>query len=92
MMVTSFVLRPFSVTLRYSFIPGNRPKSVDILDVYLVMKDGSTVTAQPRSGGGAGAVGSTGGTMSYTFDAPVMLDEVAYLVLPEDVQIPFPEE
>lgn len=92
MMVDSFVLRPFSVTLRYSFIPGNRPEAVDILDVYLVMKDGSTVTAQPRSGGGAGAVGSTGGTMSYTFDAPVMLDEVAYLVLPEDVQVPFPEE
>jgi len=92
MMVDSFVLRPFSITLRYSFIPGNRPEAVDILDVYLVMKDGSTVTARPRSGGGAGAVGSTGGTMSYTFNAPVMLDEVAYIVLPEDVQVPFPEE
>lgn len=92
MMVTSFALRPFSVTLRYSFIPGNRPEAVDILDVYLVMKDGSTVTAQPESGGGAGAIGSTGGTMSYTFDAPVMLDEVAYLVLPDDVHVPFPEE
>ncbi|MEA4962599.1 hypothetical protein, partial [Lutispora sp.] len=59
---------------------------------YLVMKDGSTVTARPRSGGGAGAVGSNGGTMSYIFDAPVMLDEVAYVVLPDDVQVPFPEE
>lgn len=92
MMVDSFVLRPFSVTLRYSFIPGNRPEAVDILDVYLVMKDGSTVIARPRSGGGAGAVGSNGGTMSYVFDAPVMLDEVAYVVLPDDVQVPFPEE
>ena len=91
MMVDSLILRPFSVTLRYSFIPGNRPEAVDILDVYLVMKDGSTVTAVPRSGGGAGGVGSMGGTMSYIFDAPVMLDEVAYVVLPEDVQVPFPE-
>ncbi|NLV22043.1 MAG: DUF4179 domain-containing protein [Syntrophomonadaceae bacterium] len=92
MMVDSLVLRPFSVTLRYSFIPGNRPEAVDILDVYLVMKDGSTVTARPRSGGGAGGIGSTGGTMSYVFDTPVMLDEVAYVVLPKDVQVPFPEE
>jgi len=92
MMVDSFVLRPFSVTLRYSFIPGNRPEAVDILDVYLVMKDASTITARPRSGGGAGGVGSTGGTMSYVFDAPVMLGEVAYVVLPDDVHVPFPEE
>lgn len=92
MMVDSLVLRPFSVTLRYSFISGNRPEAVDILDIYLVMKDGSTVTARPRSGGGASGVGSNGGTMSYTFDAPVILDEVAYVVLPEDVQVPFPEE
>lgn len=92
MMVDSLVLRPFSVTLRYSYIPGNRPEAIDILDVYLVMKDGSTVTARPRSGGGAGGVGSMDGTMSYLFDAPVMLDEVAYVVLPEDVQVPFPEK
>ena len=88
MMVTSFVLRPFGATCSYSFIPGVRPESVDILDVHLVMKDGSTVIAKPRSGGGAGGVGSTGGTMTYTFDAPIMLDEVDYLVLPENVQVP----
>ena len=91
MMVDSLVLRPFSVTLRCSFFSDNRPEAVDILDVNLVMKDGGTVTAQPRSGGGAGGVGSTGGTMSYTFDAPVMLDEVAYVVLPGDVIISMPD-
>jgi len=92
MKVDSLVLRPFSITLRYSFFPGNRPEAVDMLDVYLVMKDGSKVIAQPRSGGGAGSIGSNGGEMSYIFDAPVMLDEVAYVVLPDDVQVPFPEE
>lgn len=29
--------------------------------------------------------------MSYTFDAPVMLDEVAYVVLPGDVIISMPD-
>ncbi len=90
--VNSCVLRPFSATLRYSFIPGSRPEAIDILDVYLVIKDGSTVTARPRSGGGAGAFGSDGGTMSYTFDAPILLGEVAYVVLPGDVQVPFPKD
>lgn len=90
LLITSFVLSPFSATCSYRFLPGLRPESVDILDVHLVMKDGSTVTAQPSAGGGAGGIGFNSGTMVYTFDAPVMLEDVAYLVLPEDVLIPSP--
>ncbi len=86
-MVTSLALRPFGITCSYSFVSGPRPEAVDILDISLVMKDGRTITANPRSGGGTGGFGSAGGTMSYTFDAPVILEEVAYLVLPGDVQI-----
>lgn len=90
-MVTSLVLRPFGLTCSYSFVSENRPEAVDILDIYLVMKDGSTVVANPKSGGGTGGIGSTEGTMSYIFDAPVMPDEVAYLVLPGNVQVSFPQ-
>lgn len=91
-LVDSFVLRPFGATCTYSFPPGPRPVSVDILDVSLMMKDGSIVTARPKSGGGTGAIGANGGTMSYTFNAPVILDEVQYLILPDNVLVPFPEQ
>ena len=92
-LVTSFILRPFGATCEYSFIPGSSPDAVDILDVYLVMKDGSEITLKPSSArGGVGALGHTGGTMSYIFDVPLILDEVAYLVLPENVRIPYPEK
>lgn len=92
-LVTSFILRPFGATCEYSFIPGTSPDAVDILDVYLVMKDGSEITLKPSSAsGGVGALGHTGGTMSYVLDVPLMLDEVAYLVLPENVRIPYPEK
>lgn len=91
-MVTSFVLRPLGATCEYSFIPGSRPESVDVLDVYLVMKDGSGITLNPESSVGAGALGSNGGTMSYVLDAPLMLDEVSYLVLPENMRIQYPEK
>ncbi len=92
-LVTSFVLRPFGATCQYSFIPGSTPDAVDILDAYLVMKDGSEIWLKPSSAtGGVGALGHAGGTMSYVLDAPLMLDNVAYLVLPENVMIQYPEE
>lgn len=90
-MVTSLVLSPFGATCNYSFLPGSKPKSVDILDIYLVMKDGCIVTLSPGSGGGAGAYDSESGTMSYVFSVPIILDDAAYLVLPDNVQVPFPE-
>lgn len=90
LIVDSLVLTPLGAICRYSFIPGNRPDAVDPLDVYLVMKDGSVIQARIKAGGGAGALGSNGGEMYYTFDAPIVLNDVAYLRLPEDIQIPFP--
>lgn len=45
-----------------------------------------------KRGGGAGPLGSDGGTMFYTFDAPVVPGEAAYAVLPGDVRVPFPAE
>lgn len=89
--ITSFILSPFGAICNYRFIPGSRPESVDILDIYLVMDDGSIVALCPSSGGGAGAFGSTGGTMSYVVNAPIILNDVEYLVLPENVQVPRPE-
>lgn len=90
--VTSFILRPFGATCEYSFLPGSSPDAVDILDVVLVMKDGSQIPLIPSSAsGGVGALGHTGGTMSYILNAPLMLDEVAYLVLPDGVRVPCPE-
>lgn len=90
LIVDSFVLTPLGAICRYSYIPGNRPDAVDPLDIYLVMKDGSVIQARIKAGGGAGALGSNGGEMYYTFDAPIVLNDVAYLRLPEDIQIPFP--
>ena len=89
-MVESFVLSPFGAVCQYSLLPGSTPEAVDIPNVYLVMKDGSMVQAQPKSGGVADAGGTYKGHMSYTFDSPLILHDVTMLLLPGDVQIPSP--
>lgn len=78
--VTSFVIQPFGAVCEYTFPGGEQPGSIDILDVQLVMKDGSTVNARPKAGGGSGASGS--GTMIYAFDIPLVIEDVEYLMLP----------
>ena len=89
--LTSFVVRPFGAVCEYRYLPGNRPPSVDIPEATLVMKDGSTVRLEPHFGGGAGAVGAPGGTMAYLCPTPVLPDEIAYLLLPENVTVPAEE-
>lgn len=89
--VTSLTLSPFGATCRYEYAPGSRPEAIDMLDIYLIMDDGNTVPASWVSGGGAGAIGSNSGTMNYRFEAPLILEEAACLVLPDNVKIPIPE-
>ncbi len=87
-MVTSFKLSPLGAVCTHTYGIHERVPSVDILDIQLVMNDGTTVIAKPSSGGGSGAMGSTIGTMIYTFDVPIILDEIEYLIFPINVQVP----
>ncbi len=87
-MVTSFKLSPLGAVCTHTYGINERVESVDILEIKIVMKDGTTVIAVPKSGGGAGGIGSVTGTMVYTFDVPIILDEVEYLILPTNVQVP----
>ena len=89
--VDSVVLTPFGAVCGYSLPPGSTPEAVELLDVYLVMKDGNVIQAQPKSGGIGDAGGSYKGHMSYSFDAPIILDDVGYLLLPDNVHIPIPD-
>lgn len=89
--LTSLRLRPFGLTCDYTFAAVPRPKSVDILALSLILKDGREVAARPVSGGGAGPSRSCFGTMAYRFDVPVALEEVAYLVLPDGTRLPAPQ-
>ena len=91
-MVTSFVIHPLGATCEFSFIPGSEAESAEILDVYLIMKDGSTIMLHPKSGHVKRFPDPIGGNMSYVFDAPVMLNEIDYLVLPDNVMVPNPDK
>ena len=78
--ITFFELRPFGITCEY------RSESVangaaDHFDVMVVMKDGNEIQAQADMGGiGQGSMGAQG-YMNYNFDAPLLLENVAYVLL-----------
>lgn len=64
-LITSFELRPFGATCK--FVADT--DSLDSFDALVVMKDGSEVRAQRSMG------------FSYQFDAPLLLENVAYVLL-----------
>lgn len=85
--VTSLMMRNFGMEVRFRFFPDHVPVHIpDPLMISVVMKDGHTVETSPKAAYGNAEWGEDG-MMAYTFDEPVVLDEVDYLLLPDDVKI-----
>ena len=57
MLVTSFALWLFRTDSTYRFSPEKYMIPANIVDVSLVMKDGSKIVIQPRMGSGTGGTG-----------------------------------
>lgn len=90
MILTSIHLRALSASCFYTFPDGVRAESSDFGSFQIVMKDGSVVTAHPRGAGIWGGYGSgvyTDGHCNYLFNAPVVFDQIDYLLLSDGRQI-----
>ena len=91
MILTSIQLRSLSANCHYTFAEGVRAESSDFGSFQIVMKDGTVVMAHPRGAGIYGAYGSgvyTNGHCNYLFDAPVVFDQIDYLLLEGGTRIP----
>ena len=83
--VTSFVLRPLGASCEFLIASGYR--GVELSEVYLVMKNGEKVPLTLMAGDPHGSM-----YYQYQYDAPILLDEVESLVLPDDVVVPYTEK
>ncbi len=84
--VTSFKLRPLGASCEFRHSP-DYPGVLELSEVYLMMKNGDTVPLWVRSGD----TFSGKSIMYFEYDsAPILLDEIESLVLPDDVIVPCP--
>lgn len=88
--LTSFRLRGLSAECLYTFPEGTTQQASDFGDFQIVMQDGTIVNAHPKSAT-AQTSGSTEenplGDCFYLFDAPVVFDEIDYILLSDGRQI-----
>lgn len=81
--VTSFVLRPLSATIHYECDGGANFTDHKEMRMYAVMKDGSTVELEDYGGGGVGFA-------VLTAKAPIVLENVDYILLADALKIDMP--
>lgn len=81
--VTSFVLRPLSAVITYECDGGASFAYREELRVYAVMKDGTRVELDGSGGGGGFTV--------LTAKAPIVLEEVDYVLLADGTKIDMPD-
>lgn len=79
--ITSFRLRAMSARVQFRFAEFEE-RNGDFGNIYVVMKDGSRVLLE-RSSGGPNMNG-------YTFDAPIVLEDVDHVLLPNGVELAVP--
>ena len=81
--VTSFVLRPLSATIHYECDGGANFNDHKEMRVYAVMKDGGQVELADYGGGGRGFA-------VLTAKAPIIVENVDYILLADGVRIDMP--
>lgn len=81
--VTSFVLRPLSATINYECDGGANFTDHKEMRMYVVMKDGSKVELEDYGSGGVGFA-------VLTAKAPIILENVDYILLADGVIIDMP--
>lgn len=79
----SVQLRPFSLTVEFSRVDW---MAFPDLTAQIVRKDGTVLEC-----GFGGGAGPDGGTMSHSFDVPLILSEVDYVLLNGEIRLEMPE-
>lgn len=80
--VTSIKLKAFSAQITYEYLEPTHGAG-DFDPIYVVMKDGSEIFMSPSSG--------HPGVMTFRFYAPIILDEVDYVLMPNGEKLYVPE-
>lgn len=81
--ITAFTLRALSAELTFQF---SKADSINgrFDDIYVIMKDGRSVLMQEYS--------NVPNQITYKFDAPIILEEVDHILLPNGTKLPMPQE
>jgi len=78
----SFRFDAFGAVITYMQSPDANPEALDIMDVQIIMKDGSVMELMPQSG--------IVGVFTLRLDAPVVLSDVDYVQIQESILLPMP--
>lgn len=81
--LTSFQLRALSASVHFSYSEDDFVNA-DFGDFYAVMNDGSKIRLREDTG--------APNQVTFTFDAPIILDEVDHILLPGGTKLPMPQE
>lgn len=81
-LITSFVLRALSAELTFEFPLKTDPVNARFRDIFVVMKDGTQVLIHPAW--------NYPNQMSFSFSAPIVLEEASHILLPNGSKIPMP--
>ena len=77
LLITSFQLSTLGAVVTYTQSQDALPEALDIFGIQIIMKDGSTVDLSPNS--------AIVGVFTLKLDAPIVLDEVDYVLFPDGV-------
>lgn len=80
--ITSLKVRALSASLTFRH-PDKEEINADFDDIYAVMKDGSMAPLNPASG--------APNHLTYQFDAPIVLEDIDHILLPDGTQLPMPQ-
>ena len=78
--LTSFQLGALGAVIEYMQAPDAMPEALDFFGVLIIMKDGSSVELLPKSG--------SVGVFTLRLEAPIVLDEVDHILLPDGIVLP----
>jgi len=81
-LITSLKLRALSGEMTFHFPEKGEAVNAWIDDIYLVMQDGSLILMQEAGG--------WPDNVTFTFAAPIALEEVSHILLPNGTKIPMP--
>lgn len=81
--ITSLRVRAMSVALTFQH-PTEEAINADFDDIYAVMKDGSQALLNPYY--------SSPNFLTFDFDAPIVVDEIDHILLPNGAKLPTPAE
>lgn len=81
-LITSLKLRALGAEMQFTFPEKGEPVNADFGNIHVVMKDGCEVSMR--------AFCLYPNNLTFTFSAPIALEEVSHVLLPNGTEIPMP--